>query len=250
MRQRPSASAPAARSWSVCGGVTRELAELVATLAAAGQRRLPPEDELGARLGVSRPTIRSALQELESQGQIRRQHGRGTFINSHSLGLSANVAQDRTFVDILTDLGFTPRIRVLGLRAGQLTGQQADRLGLDAPEPACVVERRYDASGKPAILVVDVVPQRFLSGPPAELTGEDSTFDFVSRHTGRSVSYSVTSIRPVLADERVRAALRLAADSPVLLLDHLHIDQDDRAVALTDAYINDRFLRFSVVRTR
>jgi GntR family transcriptional regulator len=250
MRQRTPVGAPAARSWSVCGGVTRELAELVATLAAAGQRRLPPEDELGARLGVSRPTIRSALQELESQGQIRRQHGRGTFINSHALGLAANVAQDRTFIDILTDLGVTPRIRVLGLRAGELTRDQAVRLDRDSPEPACVVERRYDASGKPAILVVDVVPQRFLPAPPAELSAEDSTFDFISRYTGRSVSYSVTSIRPVLADEHVRAALRLATPGPVLLLDHLHVDQDDRAVALTDAYINDRYLRFSVVRSR
>ncbi|HET8590108.1 MAG TPA: GntR family transcriptional regulator [Nakamurella sp.] len=250
MRPRTAVTETATRNWSVYGGVTRELAELVATLAAAGERRLPPEDELGTRLGVSRPTIRSALQELESQGQIRRQHGRGTFINSHALGLAVNVAQDRTFIDILTDLGYTPRIRVRGLRAAELTREQADRLGLDAPEPACVVERRYDASGKPAILVVDVVPQRFLPRPPGQLTAEDSTFDFINRHTGRSVSYSVASIRPVLADERVRTALRLAADSPVLMLDHLHIDQDDRAVALTDAYINDRYLRFSVVRTR
>lgn len=42
--------------------------------------RLPPERELAERMGVSRRSIRTALDALEAEGSITRQQGRGTLI--------------------------------------------------------------------------------------------------------------------------------------------------------------------------
>src|SRR4030088_2503027 len=42
--------------------------------------RLPPEHEVAAMLGVSRGTLRSALQRLEEAGEIVRRQGSGTFV--------------------------------------------------------------------------------------------------------------------------------------------------------------------------
>src|SRR3954454_16731020 len=42
--------------------------------------RLPPEQELSARLGVSRGTLRTALRRLEQTGEIVRRQGSGTFV--------------------------------------------------------------------------------------------------------------------------------------------------------------------------
>src|SRR5215467_12163114 len=42
--------------------------------------RLPPEHEVAAMLGVSRGTLRSALQRLEESGEIVRRQGSGTFV--------------------------------------------------------------------------------------------------------------------------------------------------------------------------
>src|SRR6266567_7967653 len=44
--------------------------------------RLPPEHELGAMLGVSRGTLRIALERLEATGEIVRRQGSGTFVAS------------------------------------------------------------------------------------------------------------------------------------------------------------------------
>jgi DNA-binding LacI/PurR family transcriptional regulator len=52
-------------------------------LAARGEgtvERLPPERELEARYGVSRPTIRKALDELTGEGLLHRSPGSGSFI--------------------------------------------------------------------------------------------------------------------------------------------------------------------------
>ncbi|PJF41090.1 MAG: hypothetical protein CUN55_12005 [Phototrophicales bacterium] len=45
------------------------------------QQQLPNEDTLAAKYGVSRGTVRKALAELQRQGLIRIEQGRGTFVN-------------------------------------------------------------------------------------------------------------------------------------------------------------------------
>lgn len=238
-----------AASWRVYRNVKDQLSRLVTTLAAEGHQRLPPEDQLSARLGVSRPTIRSALQSLEKEGKIQRRHGRGTFINSHSLGIKANLAEDRTFVELLEDAGFVASIRTLRIHPAKLPAAMVPRLGLPEPQQACVVERVYEASGEPAIMAIDYVPQRLLPAPPSGLEGERSTFAFLHRYTGRQTRYSVAEIAPVLPDKAVSAALGVPRTQPVLLLDHTHVDEEDRPIGVTTAYVNDRYLRFSVIRT-
>src|ERR1700750_961931 len=47
--------------------------------------RLPPEHEGAAMLGVSRGTLRSALQRLEESGEIIRRQGSGTFVGRVSV---------------------------------------------------------------------------------------------------------------------------------------------------------------------
>ncbi|MGH3222040.1 MAG: GntR family transcriptional regulator [Streptosporangiaceae bacterium] len=44
--------------------------------------RLPGELELAEQYGVSRDTIRRAIQELASEGRLVVLHGRGTFVTS------------------------------------------------------------------------------------------------------------------------------------------------------------------------
>src|SRR6201991_3525747 len=47
--------------------------------------RLPREHEVAAMLGVSRGTLRSALQRLEESGEIIRRQGSGTFVGRVSV---------------------------------------------------------------------------------------------------------------------------------------------------------------------
>ena len=43
-------------------------------------QRLPPERELAARLGVSRPSVRTGLRTLATLGIVRTRHGSGTYV--------------------------------------------------------------------------------------------------------------------------------------------------------------------------
>lgn len=44
--------------------------------------RLPPERELAAELGVSRPSLREAIQKLASKGMLQSRQGGGTYVTN------------------------------------------------------------------------------------------------------------------------------------------------------------------------
>ncbi|MCB1809597.1 MAG: winged helix-turn-helix transcriptional regulator, partial [Candidatus Competibacteraceae bacterium] len=52
--------------------------------------RIPPERDLAKEFGVARNTIRRAMSQLEAEGTLSRQIGRGTFVAAaNSNGLAA-----------------------------------------------------------------------------------------------------------------------------------------------------------------
>lgn len=65
--------------------------------------RLPPERELAAELGVSRPSLREAIQKLASKGMLQSKQGGGTFVTD---------SLNSTFFDPWHDmLGNHPNLR-------------------------------------------------------------------------------------------------------------------------------------------
>lgn len=65
-------------------GATEVLRSFIEDGGYAPGDRLPPERELMVSLGVTRSTLRNALDRLEHEGQIWRHVGKGTFIAAYS----------------------------------------------------------------------------------------------------------------------------------------------------------------------
>lgn len=66
------------------GRVADLIAERIVGLIASDQlavgAKLPPERELAALLGTSRPSVREALRSLQAQGRVEIRHGAGVFV--------------------------------------------------------------------------------------------------------------------------------------------------------------------------
>lgn len=65
---------------SIATAVVEQIETMIVDGILKGGRKLPPERELAASLGVSRPKLREALQLLEKRGLITIRHGEGAFI--------------------------------------------------------------------------------------------------------------------------------------------------------------------------
>lgn len=227
----------------------RAVEDLATELVEAGENRLPAEDRLAEETGFSRPTIRSALLALQMEGKVLRLHGVGTFVNRHALGIEANLAEDIPFLEVIERLGYEASLDIVNLTEEPLPPHVLSRLGRTMPAMGVVIDRLFRASGEPAVVSRDYIPVDHLATPTRDLTAEGSTFAFLHRWTGHSVRYSVAQIRSLVPPEGVANILAVTDGKPVLLLDHLHIDERDEAVGVTEAYVRDDLIDFAVVRT-
>lgn len=101
--------------------------------------RLPPERELAAELGVSRPSLREAIQKLASKGMVQSRQGGGTYVTDRL---------ESTFFDPWQDMmGAHPNLRedLLEFRR-MLEGQAAEWAAERATEADLErLARTYDA---------------------------------------------------------------------------------------------------------
>ena len=99
--------------------------------------KLPREEELARILGVSRTTVRQALNDLAADGIVLRRQGRGTFVNAASRGIRARFSPSTELTDAIRDSGYEPEVRLLSVRVASADAAARARrsLELDGDEP-------------------------------------------------------------------------------------------------------------------
>ncbi|MFN8157412.1 MAG: GntR family transcriptional regulator [Candidatus Nanopelagicales bacterium] len=168
--------------------------------------RLPGERDLAERLGVSRMTLRQALADLETEGEIVRVAGRAG---------GAFVAEPRIEVDLTHLTGLTDQLTRAGRRAGARVLRAdslvpdrdvAGALGLGPRGRAVEVVRVRLANRVPVALETSWFPERLVPGLlDRSLTG--SLYAVLRKHYG---------VHPVSAQERLHAVLADATTAPLL----------------------------------
>lgn len=121
-----------------------QLKSLIAEELEAGRwlpgMRIPSEPELGRHFGVSRATVRQALAELEREGRLRREKGRGTFVTEPRS--SAWFLQSaHGFHDEATQAGRTVSSKVLRCELTALPSWAAAALELPSGSEGVLLER-------------------------------------------------------------------------------------------------------------
>ena len=64
-----------------CDQIVQQIEQMISAGSLNSGERLPSERALAKQLGVSRTTLRRAMQLLESRGLVETRSGRGTFVS-------------------------------------------------------------------------------------------------------------------------------------------------------------------------
>ena len=109
--------------------------------------KFPTDDELCREYGLSRGTVRRAVEMLISAGLLRREQGRGTFINS--LQQSHVFFRLASFDEEMKARGWKPSTTLISRRAFPATAEVAKRLQIPTGEKAIEIIRLRLADEKP-----------------------------------------------------------------------------------------------------
>jgi GntR family transcriptional regulator len=125
--------------------------------------RLPTELELSRTYGVSRITVRGALERLEEDGLIVRHRGRGTYVNPDHRE-RGRISRDPSSLDYEGDLrraGIQARVKVTACETGVGPQEALDAFGLEADTEIWRVRRQGFDTTTPLWLETRYYPIKF-----------------------------------------------------------------------------------------
>src|SRR6188472_916554 len=99
---------------------------------------IPPERRLAAQLGVSRPTLRMAIDELVREGLLLRRHGSGTYVAEPKIALPLTMT---SFSEDMSRRGMRPSSRVVSFEVQSAGAKLGQRLNLSPVEDVWVITR-------------------------------------------------------------------------------------------------------------
>jgi GntR family transcriptional regulator len=190
--------------------------------------RLPPEKELAEALGVSRGTLRLALERLESNGEIVRRQGSGTYVGRVALSAAFSEGLEvlESYASLARRQGKRIEVRNLTVEQSRVPGYVADELEIRRGTRAPLIQRTLVAGGTVAAQMRDIVhPDVDL--PPADelreaIAAGEMVLDVLVA-CGVPIAFANTQVRPRLVEPGSRVGAALGATRVTAALEMVEV---------------------------
>jgi GntR family transcriptional regulator len=247
MSANPGAEAPLDRLRLRYERVREDLADEIERGRRPSGSRLPPERALAEHFGVSRVTLRRALDELERDGIVARA-GVGWVVASQTVGEPPNVLM--SFSEMAASRGLTPGGRVLDRRVRSATIDEAEALGLAPGAPLFELERLRSMDGVPILIDRTRIPLSLAPGLDEVDLAETSLYEILEERYAIRPARARFTVEAVAADRRRARLLGLERGEPLLRCQQQTEDARGRQVELCEmVYRGDRYrFRATLVR--
>ena len=218
-------SAPGRRSGVA---VWRQIADTLRTeicdRSYADTGRLPGEGELSSRFGVNRHTLRQAVAALQSDGLVRIEPGRGTFVQ-HELLDYALSSRTRFSANLLRQ-GLLPSKQLLTAREVPATTRAAKELKLDKAAKVLMVETLDEANAQPIGVATAYYPAARFAGLLEMLMHGTCTTEIL-RHLGvQDYLRQESSVTTQMTSEATARLLKQPTNRPTLCVECIDVDMD------------------------
>lgn len=202
--------------------------------------RLPTEDALIERFQVSKITVRQALRDLAQLGYIRREQGRGTFVQGPPL--EEGPRELKSFTGEMRGHGFLATSRVLEQGLLPAPADIAGRLALADDAPVFRLRRLRLADGEPMGLQTAYISAALVPGIERLSFAGASLYEVLASRFSLYASAARETHQAVLVSEDVAPLLRVPAGSPALAAERLASLPDGRPLEFVQSVMRgDRY---------
>jgi GntR family transcriptional regulator len=216
-----------------------QLAESIRNLIAEGRIRtgdaLPSERELSQSSGISRVTVRKAIDALFREGLLSRRHGSGTYIAPRIEQPAALLAG---FSADMASRGMKPGSQLIEHLVGAPTPEEALALGLGIGATVRRLARVRTADGEPLAIERAAIPTAFLP----HYAPQDSSLYVALEQRGYRPVRGLQRLQASLASPSEAALLGIPAGAAILRIERRSFLANGTPVEFTrSAYRGDRY---------
>jgi GntR family transcriptional regulator len=201
---------------------------------------IPTEQELGGRFGVSRITIRKAVDDLVNDGCLVRKQGRGTFTTRPKL--IHELSSITSWTEQLRALGHSPRTTQRSCVETSPPLRVARMLGLQSGETVMMLRRLRLGGEEPLSLMTNYLPSRLVPGLAEKSALIESLYELLEQRYGLVPSRAVDVVETRAATDEEAERLLIEPWSPLLVVTRVSYLEDgsplEYAVAISRG---DRF---------
>lgn len=201
--------------------------------------RLPSERELSETFGVSRMTLRQAIQTLADEGILERKIGSGTYVARQKV--QEMMSGPTSFSDIIRSQGSTPSSQTLSYFITSPSSSEMEKLGLSSDQQILKMERIRFSDDIPICFEVASIPYHLVS----EFSKEEITrslYQVLANQGHRVIGKSSQTISALNASEKIAHYLDLKKGDAVLRLRQIsYFDNGTPFEYVRSLYAGERF---------
>jgi len=207
---------------------------------------LASERDLAQELGVSRPTVRAAIEELTRTGLLVRQRGRGTFTSPHKV--TQELAGTTAGLAVPPAEGHWTS-RVVAFTTTPASPPRAARLEIEPGSPVLRVTRVRDVDDEPIAIERLELPADLVPGLAQADMESGNFYQLLRERFGITVLDAVQTMEPAVTNPEQAELLDVPVYAPILQVERITRDTGGRIVELTrSVYRGDRYRITSKLR--
>lgn len=200
--------------------------------------RLPSERELSVKFGVSRMTLRQAIQTLADEGILERKIGSGTYVANEKV--QEKMSGTTSFTDIMESQNRTPSSKTISFFRSPASSSEAENLGLKKGDQILRMERIRYADNVPICFEVASIPADIVKGfSKEEIT---DSFYHTLKQKGMEIGRANQTVTAILASEQIADYLEVKRGDAILRLRQISYLADGQPFEyVRTQYVGSRF---------
>jgi GntR family transcriptional regulator len=220
--------------------IQQRLLEQIRSGALEAGRPVPSEQEIAARLGVSRMTARQALKSLCDLGITYSQRGKGTFVSA--IKLEKNIRQVLSFTEEMRGLDLRPHSKVLCFETVPASDEIAAALRVAPGDWLCKLRRIRCADTCPMGIECSYLSVRLCPDLLRAFDPTTSLYHALSERYGIQMAVADEVVEAALASAEEARMLHIPKGSPVFIFTRTSYVQSGQPVEyVKSTYRADRY---------
>jgi len=179
---------------------------------------IPSERQLGVDLGVSRLTVRAALEELVREGYLVRRQGAGTFVAEPKVAKGMEIS---SFSDDMRERGLVPGSRTLSVETMPAGARLGRIFHVSPAEEILAIKRLRLADDEPMAIELLHVRASLVAGLTAADLEENSFYDLLVNRFGILIAGGTQTVEPTVTNQEESDVLGVPLHSPALFFERI-----------------------------